>query len=122
MGYTRETAHATFNGGHCDEPAHSAFHHGMDTVFNLIDAGEVVALSEVCDLREVVRGLHEFQLRYETATWEPGRMPGNELYSKQLMMIVGAARRALDKHGHSLTDGNQGAMGPAATPAASEAK
>ena len=37
--YTREFAHQTFNGGHLDEPAHSAFHHGMDTVFNLIDEG-----------------------------------------------------------------------------------
>lgn len=36
--YSRESAHATFNGGHHDEPAHSAFHHGMDTVFNIIEA------------------------------------------------------------------------------------
>lgn len=33
----REGCHSTYNGGHHDEPAHSAFHHGMDTVFNVLD-------------------------------------------------------------------------------------
>lgn len=34
----RPSFHGTFNGGHHDEPAHSAFHHGMDTVFNALEA------------------------------------------------------------------------------------
>lgn len=47
MKYTRETAHATFNGGHHDGPRHMAFHHGMDTVFNLIEADAVVGLHDM---------------------------------------------------------------------------
>jgi hypothetical protein len=35
----REGCHATYNGGYHDEPAHGAFHHGMDTVCNVIGAG-----------------------------------------------------------------------------------
>jgi hypothetical protein len=35
----REGCHATHNGGYHDEPAHGAFHHGMDTVCNVIGAG-----------------------------------------------------------------------------------
>ncbi len=34
----RANLHATFNGGHHDEPARSAFHHGMDTVCNVLAA------------------------------------------------------------------------------------
>lgn len=33
----REDYHMTFNGGHHEEPAYGAFHHGMDTVFNGLD-------------------------------------------------------------------------------------
>lgn len=32
----RMNCHATYNGGHHDEPAYSAFHHGMDTVCNVL--------------------------------------------------------------------------------------
>lgn len=34
----RVNLHATFNGGHHDEPARRAFHHGMDTVCNVLAA------------------------------------------------------------------------------------
>lgn len=34
----RANLHATFNGGHHDKPEHSAFHHGMDTVCNVLAA------------------------------------------------------------------------------------
>ena len=55
----RRGAHATFNGGHHDDPAHSAFHHGMDTVFNLLE-GEFPP-AELCktapDLLAVVRAV-----------------------------------------------------------------
>lgn len=33
----RESCHMTYNGGHHDGPANTAFHHGMDTVFNLLE-------------------------------------------------------------------------------------
>jgi hypothetical protein len=34
----RDSLHATFNGGHREKETNEAFHHGMDTVFNCIDA------------------------------------------------------------------------------------
>lgn len=34
----RESCHATFNGGHDAGSNRKAFHHGMDTVFNLLEA------------------------------------------------------------------------------------
>ena len=35
----RESLHATYNGGHHEEPAYSAFHQGMDTVCNVLGNG-----------------------------------------------------------------------------------
>lgn len=32
----RANLHVTFNGGHHEEPARGAFHHGMDTVCNVL--------------------------------------------------------------------------------------
>ena len=32
----RKYLHDTYNGGHHEEPAHGAFHHGMDTVCNVL--------------------------------------------------------------------------------------
>jgi hypothetical protein len=34
----RDSLHATFDGGHHEKETNKAFHHGMDTVFNCIDA------------------------------------------------------------------------------------
>ena len=34
----RTSCHSTYNGGHHDEDTRKAFHHGMDTVFNLLEA------------------------------------------------------------------------------------
>lgn len=34
----RKYAHDTFNGGHHEKATNEAFHHGMDTAFNLLDA------------------------------------------------------------------------------------
>ena len=39
----REHAHRTFNGGHEDDAMRRAFHHGMDTVFNMLDADAALA-------------------------------------------------------------------------------
>ena len=46
-------------------------------------------------LMEPLMALDGFQRRYESATHEPGGMPGNENYRKQLIEIVQAARAAL---------------------------
>jgi len=47
----RMYCHATFNGGHHTEPAHGAFHHGMDTVCNV--------------LIDYLRIAHEEEVRHE---------------------------------------------------------
>ncbi len=51
----RKACHGTYNGGHHDEPAHGAFHHGMDTVCNVLAAEgwfEAYAASRVQGLEE----------------------------------------------------------------------
>lgn len=50
--YNRETAHCTFNGGHHEDCCRAAFHHGMDTVFNLIDSDSLFAAPMSQDVPE----------------------------------------------------------------------
>lgn len=40
----RESSHATYNGGH-EGKCHDAFHHGMDTVFNMLE-GEMPSMAK----------------------------------------------------------------------------
>lgn len=58
----REEFHATFNGGHHDDATRRAFHHGMDTVFNALDAASGEG-DKVADEQNVVE--HWSQSRME---------------------------------------------------------
>ncbi len=59
----------------------------------------VRAVNNFDALVEVAQSLDEFQREYEERTFQPGWMPGNDLYAKKLMAIVEAARTALRNAG-----------------------
>ena len=42
----RENLHAAYNGGHWEDKEHKAFHHGMDTVCNIMDGRDLDYIAE----------------------------------------------------------------------------
>src|ERR1700733_9916172 len=63
----RESLHATYNGGHHEEPAYSAFHQGMDTVCNVLGNGgalDAYALDRLAqELGELAKEMCRYTLR-----------------------------------------------------------
>jgi hypothetical protein len=70
----RAGAHLTYNGGHREESAHAAFHHGMDTVYNILDGHAEQALPGiVAALRASAHLRTDAQLRASVAMLGEGK-------------------------------------------------
>jgi hypothetical protein len=74
----REYIHATYNGGHHENPALDAFHHGMDTVCNQLGNGKW--------LERAIRTALEEQAAQLLADLENGRGNFDELQRKNYLL------------------------------------